>query len=246
MEMFKSLVVPIIMYASEVTGFSDSEQYERIQRRYVKWTLGLPRSTRNVVVQSESGCSPLSSMRLLRAVKYECSRTLKVSPLTREALREARASEKWASRRRRWHGLGWSVSEVAQRMDEPDFLEVVRRRECDQVEQVRLAEVSRVDWYVEPRSSPPAYLQKANKDMKTIARFRCGAETRSTEKWRSSDRCRMCGGAKETYQHITQCIGEEWYRWRKLCADDGRGIEWIRKILGARVKAHLQQNRGRD
>lgn len=235
MQMFKSLVVPIIMYAAEVTGYCQAEQYERIQRRYIKWTLGLPMSTRSAIVQSEAGCSPLSSLRLMRAVKYECSQSHKVSPLLKEALRETRASEDRVTRERRWNCLGWPVNVVAHLMEEADFVESVRSREWDQVEQVRLARVSRLDWYVEARSNPPTYLLHTNKDMKLIARFRCGAETRSTEKWRPSDRCRICGGAKETIQHVVRCIGEEWYRWRHLCAEDGRGSDWMRRILGART-----------
>lgn len=106
-------------------------------------------------------------------------------------------------------------------MEEADFvLSVRRRREWDQVEQERLAWVSRLDWYVETRNHPPAYPLETNKDIKVIARFRCGAETRSTEKWRSSDRCRMCGVARETFDHITNCIGEKWYIWRFLCAEE--------------------------
>lgn len=67
-------------------------------------------------------------------------------------------------------------------MEEGDFVETVRRREWDQVEQERLARVSKLDWYVEPSSRPPAYLLESNKNSKIIARFRCGAETRATEK----------------------------------------------------------------
>lgn len=233
--MFKSLVMPIILYATEVTGYSECDQYERIQRRYVKWTLGLPKGTRNAIVQSESGCPTVRSLRLMRAVKYESSQPRRKSPLTREALRECRASEELATRGRRWNGLGWSVSEVAQRLEEPEFVESVRRRESDQSEQMQRAKVSGLDWYMEPRSHPPTYLQKMNKDMKIIARFRCGAETRSTEKWRSTDHCRMCGLAKETIQHVSHCIGEGWHRWRYLCADDGRGIVLMKKILETRA-----------
>lgn len=73
------------------------------------------------------------------------------------------------------------MSEVAQRFEEPDFAEKVTRREWYQAEQLQLAKVSRLDWYIEPRSHPPTYMQKMNKDMKIRARFRFGAETRSTE-----------------------------------------------------------------
>lgn len=130
MDMFNSLVVPIIMYAAEVTGYSECEKYESIQRRYGKWTLGLPKGTRNAVVQCESGCPSMRSRRLMRAVKYESRQSLRKSPLTREALRENRASEDLATRRRRWNGLGWSVREVAERIEDTNFVEAFLTRTC--------------------------------------------------------------------------------------------------------------------
>lgn len=82
-------------------------------------------------------------------------------------------------------------------------------------------ELSSLDWYVEPTALLPVYLQQPNKNMKTIARFRCGAESRATEKWRASDRCRMCSSAKETFGHLMECVGGSWCEWRQICAEDG-------------------------
>lgn len=60
-----------------------------------------------------------------------------------------------------------------------------------------------------------------------IARFRCGAESRGTEAWRILDWCKMSGVERETMQHMTDCIGEGWNRWRFICAEDVKGMHWI-------------------
>lgn len=59
------------------------------------------------------------------------------SPLTKEALRETRASREQAKRKKRWYGLGCSASVVAKRLEEAEFVEV-RRRALEQEEQVRM------------------------------------------------------------------------------------------------------------
>ena len=233
--MFSSLVTPIIMYASEVTGYNECEGYERILRRYIKWTLGLPRGTRTAVIQSETGCPPLSIPRLIRAARYEASQPKRVSMLTREALTEARATEKWLARERRWNKLGWATQEVAARLGDEGFIEAVKRRALDQFQQERQAKVDKLEWYLVPRSCPPPYLKKVNKDMKLIARFRCGAESRSTESWRVENSCRMCGMTTETAEHMMECIGERRYRWRVLLAEDGGGVDWMKTIISIRA-----------
>ena len=240
MQMYNSLVIPVILYAAEVTGYGDCEDYERIQRRYTKWTLGLPKGTRNAVVEREAGLPTITSLRLMRAVNYESRVCRRSSPLTREALTETRASEELTTRRRRWNGLGWSVQEVAQRLDDQRFVETVRRRVLDQTEQERSGKLSALNWYLEPKGLLPSYLHQPHKKMKMIARFRCGAESRSTEGWRTSDRCRMCNAAKETLEHMMECIGDRWFNWRQICAEDGGGLHLMERILELRRELECQ------
>jgi hypothetical protein len=70
LQMFDSLVLPIILYASEVTGYTVCHEYERCLRRYVKWTLGLPRSTPNSILSLETGIASVRQRRIERAAKY--------------------------------------------------------------------------------------------------------------------------------------------------------------------------------
>uniref|UniRef100_A0A1Y1KJL4 Uncharacterized protein n=1 Tax=Photinus pyralis TaxID=7054 RepID=A0A1Y1KJL4_PHOPY len=46
----------------------------------------------------------------------------------------------------------------------------------------------------------PKYLQK-NKNIKTIARFRCGNENRTGKRWKE-EKCRLCKEETETIEHV--------------------------------------------
>ena len=105
---------------------------------------------------------PLSIPRLIRAARYEASQPKRVSMLTREALTEARATEKWLARERRWNKLGWATQEVAARLGDEGFIEAVNRRALDQFQQERQSKVSKLDWYLLPRSFRPKGKIKLN------------------------------------------------------------------------------------
>lgn len=38
-------------------------------------------------------------------------------------------------------------------------------------------------------------------------------------------------GGGETMQHLVECIGEGWYRWRLLYAKDGSGLKWLFRVV---------------
>ena len=50
MMMFDSLVLGVMMYGIELIGWKESAEMERIQLKYIKWTLGLDRRTSGYIV----------------------------------------------------------------------------------------------------------------------------------------------------------------------------------------------------
>lgn len=50
----------------------------------------------------------------------------------------------------------------------------------------------------------PLYLYKSRHSQLLIARFRCENEERGREKWRGERRCRVCGAAEETLEHMKE------------------------------------------
>ena len=59
LQLFDSIVTPILLYGSEVWGFENIRNVEKIQIRFYKLLLGLNGSVSNVVTFSELGKFPL-------------------------------------------------------------------------------------------------------------------------------------------------------------------------------------------
>ena len=50
LKIFESIVMPILLYGSEIWGFDNTSNVEKIQIRYYKNILGLHKNTSNVAV----------------------------------------------------------------------------------------------------------------------------------------------------------------------------------------------------
>ena len=59
LQLFDSIVTPILLYGSEVWGFENISNVEKIQIRFYKLLLGLNGSVSNVVTFGELGKFPL-------------------------------------------------------------------------------------------------------------------------------------------------------------------------------------------
>ena len=58
-DLFIKIVKPILLYGSEIWGFSNFTLLERVQLKFCKLLLNLKKSTRNFMVYGESGICPL-------------------------------------------------------------------------------------------------------------------------------------------------------------------------------------------
>lgn len=71
MKMFDALVVPVLTYGCEVFGRDEFDEIERLQRKYIKMTLGLRDSTRTKMIMNEARRRPLIYMTQARADNFE-------------------------------------------------------------------------------------------------------------------------------------------------------------------------------
>ena len=69
-ELFNQLVVPVLTYGCEVWGFSDLNQMEILQRKFIKTILCLNNRTPNNMVYGESGEYPLSCIVNMRMINF--------------------------------------------------------------------------------------------------------------------------------------------------------------------------------
>ena len=59
MELFDSVIKPVMIYGCDVWGPYSSDLANKLQLRFLKQTLGLRKSTTNVMVRGETGSFPL-------------------------------------------------------------------------------------------------------------------------------------------------------------------------------------------
>ena len=70
LDLFKSMVLPILMYGCEIWGFDRADPLERFYLAFLKSILGVKKSTPNCFVYGELGVFPLIIERKVRILKY--------------------------------------------------------------------------------------------------------------------------------------------------------------------------------
>ena len=70
LKLFDSIILPILMYGSEIWGFCRSDDIEKVHLRFLKQILGVRKQTSNVAVYGELGRFPLFVLRKIRILKY--------------------------------------------------------------------------------------------------------------------------------------------------------------------------------
>ena len=155
--MFDVLVLPILLYASEETGLSRCEEYERCQRRHQKWTLGLPKGTPNGILRLETGVKSIRQGRMERTIKYTGSATGRKSNLLRAVMEDRRRTlETYGNKD--LNRLEWSVEEVYRKEEDAGFWRRVGERVGDQEKQLTRAEADHIQWYMKPVRSRAIYI----------------------------------------------------------------------------------------
>ena len=69
-DLYEKMVIPILCYGSEVWGFEVSHNIESVQRKFLKYYLGVGTHTSNAAVLGETGMYPVSIYYIYRCIKY--------------------------------------------------------------------------------------------------------------------------------------------------------------------------------
>ena len=233
MEMFDILIASGMLYGTEICGWNDMLELERVHRKFIKWTLNVNQSTSSAILYVETGRMPLHLETARRAMRYEERIKRIPNALLREALIIQRRKPVRVAFLER---AGWNQDEQLLRWMEggPRWIEACDAR-YEETRAQLLTEASE-SWYGKLMSNHlPKYLEDGI-EIKTIARFRLGCEERGRDKWRpeKDKMCRICGTEEETVEHLmmTCCPSER--PEEEILGDRGQGLPWMKSVLYSR------------
>ncbi|KYN00520.1 hypothetical protein ALC62_08717 [Cyphomyrmex costatus] len=153
-----------MLYGAEIWGWKERETIEKLQEKYIRWTLGLDWRTPAYMVREE--------------VKWELARKCC------EEIRRGKTEEtsRWEEERKRFfekRGFSAEAIEVRKIM-ELDIVEEIARRDKDIQKQEREEKMRGSKYNEGYMRIKPKYLREGGKERKVIriARFRLGNEMR--------------------------------------------------------------------
>ncbi|XP_011881792.1 PREDICTED: golgin subfamily A member 6-like protein 1 [Vollenhovia emeryi] len=255
MKLFVALVRSIMGYGAEIWGWEERERVERVQERYIRWTLGVDWRTPGYLVREEGKKEKVRTWAGRRAWRFEERlRKGQGTEIARACLKEVEEKERgkgsrWEEGRRRFfeeRGYAWEEVKRLQEegIDMEERLEDRDRKVQEQEAGGKIRESRYNKWYKEIRTEgTPRYLKERGKEkrIRAIARFRLGNEMREGRYWESEEerKCRMCGGEVESWEHVLERCENEGSRWERgkvleLLHEKGGGYEWMKELMEKR------------
>ena len=98
MKMFGALVESVALFGADVWGWNVEERLDRIQRRYVKWILGLDMTTSNYILIEECKLIEIKEKALKRAARYEEKALESKKELVKECIKERERNREMAKK----------------------------------------------------------------------------------------------------------------------------------------------------
>ena len=230
LQLFDSIVTPILLYGSEVWGFENISNVEKIQIRFYKLLLGLNGSVSNVVTFGELGKFPLRALCKERILKYWLRLISNKEGLRYEMYMcqkydcENKRCKNWAYEvRYLLNNLGlnyiWELQRELNMDDCNAYFCIVKQRIRDQFIQSFFTDISanvRLHKYSCFKESfeYEKYLEVLNsKERNVLCRFRCSGHNLMTEKGRhlnierSLRLCQFCNAnvIEDEYHFLLVC-----------------------------------------
>lgn len=248
LKLFDSIVKGVLMYGVEIWGYKEWEEIEKLQTKYLRWIVGVDWRTPGYIVREELKREKIRISAGERAGRFEERMTEgKVGEIGKICMREKRKDERereekeWTRESLERRGYLWRCrrSEEAINGEGEDKWRMARMRDKEVDEQERGEKVRNTRSCKEYQrvEGIPGYVRenrrkKDGKKIQTIARWRCGNETKGN--WyclkEQERRCRLCGREGEDMRHLKKCECLTGERRVDVLNGDGRGYEWMLKI----------------
>lgn len=246
-KLFDTLVKSVLSYGVEIWGFREWDGIEKIEERYLRWVLGVERSTPGYIVREEWKRNKFRIEAGIRAIKYECKEAVRDREILMECEKERKEDERmniWtdSSVERKEYLWRCGVSEWEwERMNgetgklKDRDIEVHVQERNNRIERARynprykeLRTIGRPRYFKEGKSTNGDW-------MKVIARARCGNEESTRKYWKQQEnKCALCEDEEESWEHwIARCKGIN--RWEgsvnELLDEDGKGYAWLKSLM---------------
>ncbi|XP_029054544.1 uncharacterized protein LOC114881833 [Osmia bicornis bicornis] len=264
MMLFDYLIASVILYGAEIWGWKECPPLERIQERYIRWTLGLDACTPGYIVMEETKRDKIELKAGLRAIRFE--KKIKESQgmtLLKECLKEREKLTKTEGQQERekfYNKHGYSRQGVG--------LEEIRGMKIEDLIEKRSREIQKQEYrerIERARYNPrykdlitiktPRYLLRSDRkrDIKSIARLRCGNEEEKNRYWLTEEKrtCSLCGRRQGSLEHLLrECERGMGGGIRIADSLDDLGnkeaIKWIGMIKKERDRVNKEREQERD
>ena len=198
MRLLDALVRSVISYKAKIWGLKEWKEIEKMQNKYIKWTLKLDKTIPSHIIHEETNRWKIAIQTAKRAMKFEQKVVqTEEDTLTKKSIRLVMATangrtEMGERRRKFYEDKGSSDTEVSRRIINgetvwPEMVEKGKDEERQKrIAEIRVVQIRKKDRPSDNRQGVPSYLKiaerKKKKQLETQARFRLESENRSATK----------------------------------------------------------------
>lgn len=196
------MVGSVALYGTEIWGWKNKARLDRIKRKYIKWILGLDRTTPNYILVEETKIKETRTESIKRAIKYEEKAWNSANKIVIECIKDldkkgtAGEESKWkATRGGLLKGLGIEKEEVRKERETENkltkmMLERSERREKEE-RRKKIADTRCYRIYKDlTTENMPEYLKekmKRNDRCLIGIEMVCGNECRGNQHWKEEE-----------------------------------------------------------
>lgn len=234
MELFDKLVSPILDYSSEVWGFCQAKQIERVHLQFCKSLLGVKQSTQNNFIYGELGRTNYQTKRYHKIIKYwlkiitsEDNKYINyIYEIMLDDIDSNQRKNNWARMVKNLLGsLGFNEVWLQQGVgDEKLFLKIVKQRLRDNFIQTWNAEINQSTRSIFYRNIADFKYQdyldavKVKKFRNALSRLRVSSHRLEVEtgRWNRPQRieyverkCRICNKLEDEFHFVFECSAFE-------------------------------------
>lgn len=246
---YKTLVMSVMNYGAEIYGWKERSELEKVQLKYIRWTLGLDNCTPCYIILEETKMDKVRVGTGIRALKFEERlRKAEGRNLVKACLQEKEKgvckTRNIEERKQYLERNGYSQVGLDQLLE--NNLEIIgkfrsRDREVQKQRQWNSIDAARYNpmYKYIVSSTIPRYLSQAGRgdSQKIIARMRCGNMEEVNRYWLVEEKrnCLLCKIETGTFKHLLEeciMIDRSEIRLHEIYEDTEKEniIKWLRQI----------------